>query len=121
MLKRHGRNLRAAVVVSDPQLVAGFSTADHFSLSLFTSAASAACVRASGLGMSDPRSSRRLRTFSSSNALPAAAFSLARIGAGVPFGAKIAFQAEAWYFGKPASAVVGKSGSDGLRSGVAIA
>src|SRR5438270_7156152 len=90
-------------IAGPDQLVAGFSTADHFSISLFTSAASAAWVRASGLGMSDPRSSRRLRTFSSSNALPAAAFSLARIGAGVPFGAKIAFQAEAWYFGKPAS------------------
>ena len=43
------------------------------------------------------------------------------IGAGVPFGAKIAFQAWAWNSGRPASVVVGTSGSDGLRSGVAIA
>src|SRR5436305_14709483 len=82
-------------IAGPDQLVAGLSTADHFSISLFTSAASAACVRASALGMSEPRSSRRLRTFSSSSALAAAAFNLARIGAGVPFGAKIAFQAEA--------------------------
>jgi len=48
-------------------------------------------------------------------------FSVAMIGAGVPLGAKIAFQAWAWNAGKPASAAVGTSGSDGLRSGVAIA
>src|SRR3954470_8173009 len=98
--ERQGRNLKSSLrlnpIPGPHQLVAGLSTADHFSISLFTSAASAACVRASALGISEPRSSRRLRTFSSSSALDAAAFNFARIGAGVPFGPKIAFQAEAW-------------------------
>jgi hypothetical protein len=77
------------------QFVAGFNTADHFTTSLFTSMANAAWLRASAFGISEPRSSSRLRTFSSSSAFAAAAFSLARIGAGVPLGAKIAFHAEA--------------------------
>jgi hypothetical protein len=51
--------------------------------------------------------------------LDTAAFNAATIGAGVPFGAKIAFQACAWNFGSPPSIVVGTFGSDGLRSGVA--
>src|SRR3954451_3194779 len=97
--KRQGRNpglaLSSDVSPVPDQLVAGFSTADHFSISLFTSAARAACVRASPFGMSDPSSSRRLRTFSSSSALLTAAFNFASTGAGVPFGAKIAFHAEA--------------------------
>src|SRR3954466_5039565 len=44
--------------------MADFSTADHFSISLFTSVPSAACVRPSGFGISEPRSSRRFLTFS---------------------------------------------------------
>src|SRR5206468_5051099 len=43
--------------------------------------------------MTLPRSSRRLRTPSSSSALTTAAFNLATTSAGVPFGAKIAFHA----------------------------
>ena len=69
-------------------------------------------------GMSLPRSSRRLRVASSSSALSSARRQLVERSAfGVPLGANSAFQAEAWNSGRPASLVVGTSGSAGLRSG----
>src|SRR3981189_3711920 len=116
-----GQNLCSAPASADfgspDQLVAGLSTGVHLAISLFTSAASASGVRSAGPGITLPRSSSRLRTFSSSSALAAAALSFSMIGAGVPFGAKIAFQAWAWNAGRPASVVVGRSGKDGLRAG----
>ena len=43
------------------------------------------------------------------------------ISGGVPFGAKIAFQALTWNSGRPASFVVGTFGRAGERSGSATA
>lgn len=57
----------------------------------------------------------------SSSAFTSAPFSLATISGGVPLGAKIAFQAETWNSGSPASFVVGTSGMAGERAGSATA
>ena len=71
--------------------------------------------------MSAPISIRRRLTASSSSALASAAFTFAITGFGVPAGANSAFQAENWKSGKPASAVVGTSGTAALRAGEATA
>jgi hypothetical protein len=71
--------------------------------------------------MSWASSPKRLRVLSSSSALSSASVSLSRIGFGVDFGAKRAFQPDAWNAGSPASRVVGTLSSAGLRSAAAIA
>src|SRR6516162_2490167 len=101
--------------------LAALMTGVQRAISLLTSAASAAWPRRSLGGMSQPRSMRRLRTFSSSSALSRASVSLSRIGLGVALGAKSPYQPVAWKSGSPASLVVGRFGSAGLRAGVATA
>jgi hypothetical protein len=71
--------------------------------------------------MSQPSSSRRLRTPSSSSVLSSALVSLSRTDFGVPLGANRAFQAYAWNSGKPASFAVGTFGRVGLRWAMLIA
>ena len=89
--------------------------------SLSTSFCSACGPRAAPSGMTPPSSNRRLRVPSSESALSSASTSLPVISFGVPFGAKTAFQAETSYYGSPPSFAVGTSGSEGERSGVAMA
>src|SRR5215467_4258945 len=84
--------------------------------SLFTSAASDCCPRLALSGISQPRSSSRLRTFVSSSAVLSAWASLSRTAFDVVLGANKAFQAEAWKSGNPASFAVGTFGRVGLRS-----
>ena len=62
-----------------------------------------------------------MRVAGSSSAFRSAPFSFLTISFGVPFGAKIAFQAVTWNSGSPPSLVVGTSGSAAARSGSAIA
>src|SRR5215813_6534428 len=69
-------------------------------ISLVTRAASDCGPRFDLAGMSQPRSSRRLRTFSSSSALSSASVSMSRAAFGVPLGANKAFQADALNSGK---------------------
>src|SRR6516225_11049747 len=90
-------------------------------ISLVTRAASGCGPRFDLFGISQPRSSRRLRTFSSSSALSSVSVSLSRAALGVPLGANKAFQADASNSGKPASFVVGTFGRIGLRWAVLIA
>ena len=70
---------------------------------------------------SAPRSRSRFFVVSSASALRSASLSLATISFGVPFGAKMAFQALTWNSGRPPSVVVGTSGSAGERCGSATA
>src|SRR5262249_60721823 len=72
-------------------------------MSLETRAASDCGPRFDFAGMSQPRSSRRLRTFSSSSALSSASVSMSRAGFRVPLGANQAFQADPVHSGNPAS------------------
>src|SRR5262249_18306778 len=82
-------------------------------ISLATRAASDCGPRFDLAGMSQPRSSRRLRTFLSSSALSSASVSMSRAAFGVPLGANKAFQADALNSGKPASFDVGTFGRAG--------
>ena len=63
----------------------------------------------------------RLRVPGSLSALRSASLSFFVTSGGVPFGAKIAFQALTWNSGRPPSFVVGTSGSAGERCGSATA
>ena len=98
--KRQGRTCAPPLSTIDQRVRAYFARLQHrrplgdFALHQRAQRSRRAVFAASECTL--PRSSRRLRTFSSSSALATAAFSLATIAAGVPFGAKIAFQAEAW-------------------------
>src|SRR6188768_1627995 len=78
------RPCQTHVMSAEFEFESGFNTADHLTISLSTSFFSDSGVRSSFFGITLPRSSRRLRTPSSSSALTTAAFSLAAIGAGVP-------------------------------------
>src|SRR5262245_57495668 len=90
-------------------------------ISLLTRIASCCWPRFDLSGISKPRSSRRLRTVSSSSALSSALVSLPTTVFGVPLGANKAFQADAWNAAKPASLDVGTFGRVGLRSPVPTA
>src|SRR5215217_8877253 len=116
------QNFRVEVIgVQSICTPAAFITLLQRSISLFTNAVTAPGPRLDLSGNTLPISSRRLRVVSSSIALSNASPSLSRIGFGVPLGANSAFQAETSNSGIPASLVVGRSGSTGLRSAVATA
>src|SRR5262249_27973780 len=70
-------------------------------ISLLTKPASACWPRPALSGSTLPSSSSRLRVCSSSSALSSASVSLSSTGWGVSFGAKSAFQAWAWNWGRP--------------------
>src|SRR3979411_2204175 len=97
---------------------AALMTGDQRATSLLTRARSGCWPRFGLSGMSQPRSSRRLRTLSSSSALSSASVSLSMIGFGVPFGANRAFQADASNSGMPASFDVGTFSMVTLRPAV---
>src|SRR5262249_47695735 len=90
-------------------------------ISLVTKAASACGPRFDLAGISQPRSARRLRTFSSSSALSSVSASLSTTAFGVPLGANKAFQADASNPGRPASLAVATLGMAGFRSAVLMA
>src|SRR5262252_3634321 len=103
------------------QSVAALMIGVQRAISLVTRAASDCGPRFDLAGMSQPRSSRRVRTFSSSSALSSASVIMSRAAFGVPLGANKAFQADTLNSGKPASFDVGTFGRAGLRSAVLIA
>src|SRR5215470_12553031 len=89
---------------------AAFMIGVHRAMSFFTSVASGCGPRMSLSGTSPPSPSKRLRVFSSSNALSKALLSASRIGRAVPFGANNAHHGDESRLGRPASSVVGTSG-----------
>ncbi len=88
----------------------------YFSTSRVTSFCSTSGVCSLSSGATVESSAKRFFTASVSTAVRAAAFSLAMMAGGVPFGANRPFQPCASNSGRPASAEVGRSGNVASRT-----